>query len=336
LIVDIHAHLWQTSISGQRYFTDEALNGWASNFAVGGTSESMTTPSGARVAVDADGSMLIEALDLAEQVLGEHYHICGFAIDLRPLFAMEVSVAKLNDWVMEQAARDPHGRIHPFACVNPTLPGAVEEVYRASAAGAEGFKLYPPTGFLPDDEAVDPFYQAVLDMQDRLGRTLPVLIHTGCSYSGSKYARPIHLQEVAFRYPDLRLIGAHVGSPWTDEAIWTAGIQKNIYLDIAAFGDLAGWWPQLLAEALGKAKRVGALGRMLYGSDWPLSAFWLPPDDEGPSWRNLHEVAKAVRRLEMPNALVELGYPTLTESELAGVLGKNAECLLNIKDRRDS
>ena len=56
-----------------------------------------------------------------------------------------------------------------------------------------------------------------------------------------------------------------------------AAIQQNVYLDISAFGDLVGWWPELHAELLGKAKRAGALGRILYGTDWPLSAYWLPP-----------------------------------------------------------
>jgi predicted TIM-barrel fold metal-dependent hydrolase len=324
IIVDVHAHLWKLAIAGRRYFSDEAVAGWAENFALGNDRTIAT-----ETAINADAAMLIEALDVAEDQLGCEYRICVFAIDLRPLFAMEVSIADLNDWVIEEAAKDRRGRILPFACINPTLPEAVGEVARAAARGVRGFKLYPPTGFFPDEEAALPFYEAVLRAQEACGRRLPVLLHQGFAYSGSRYARPVHLQDVAFRFGrDLRLIGAHAGSPWTDEAVWVAAIQQNVYLDISAFGDLVGWWSELHAELLGKAKRAGALDRILYGTDWPLSAYWLPPD-EGPSWRNLHEVARAVSRLRMPERLLELGYPEITPDDLRGVLGGNALALFD-------
>jgi predicted TIM-barrel fold metal-dependent hydrolase len=321
-VVDVHAHLWKLMVAGRRYFSDEAIAGWAENFALG-NDRSIAT----ETAINADAAMLIEALDVAEHELGCEYRICVFAIDLRPLFSMEVSIAELNDWVIDEAAKDRRSRILPFACSNPTLPDAVGEVARAAARGVRGFKLYPPTGFFPDDELAFPFYEAVLCAQEAEGRPLPVLLHQGFSYSGSRYARPVHMQDVAFRFGrDLRLIGAHAGSPWTDEAIWVAAVQQNVYLDISAFGDLVGWWPELHAELFGKAKRAGALDRILYGTDWPLSAYWLPPD-EGPSWRNLHEVARAVSQVRMPQRLLELGYPEITPDDLRGVLGGNALAL---------
>jgi predicted TIM-barrel fold metal-dependent hydrolase len=322
VIIDVHAHLWKLAIGDHRYFSEEALAGWAENFALGNDRTIAT-----ETAINADAAMLIEALDVAEHGLGCEYRICVFAIDLRPLFPMAVPVADLNDWVIDEAANDRRGRILPFACINPTLPDAVGEVARAAARGARGFKLYPPTGFFPDEEAALPFYEAVLRAQESSARPLPVLLHQGFSYSGSRYARPVHMQDVAFRFgPDLKLIGAHAGSPWTDEAVWVAAVQQNVYLDISALGDLVGWWPELHAEVLGKAKRAGALGRILYGTDWPLSAYWLPPDD-GLSWRNLHEVAHAVSRLRMPERLLELGYPEITPDDLRGVLGENALAL---------
>jgi uncharacterized protein len=323
VIVDVHAHLWKLAIGDRRYFSDEALAGWAENFALGNDRTIET-----ETAINADAAMLIETLDVAEHHLGREYRICVFAIDLRPLFPMEVPIAVLNDWVVDEAAKDRRGRILPFACINPTLPGAVEEVARAAARGARGFKLYPPTGFFPDEEAALPFYEAVLRAQETTGRRLPVLLHQGFSYSGSRYARPVHLQDVAFRFgPELKLIGAHAGSPWVDEAVWVAAVQQNVYLDISAFGDLVGWWPELHLEMLGKAKRAGAIDRILYGTDWPLSAYWLAPD-EGPSWRNLHEVALAVSQLQMPQRLLDLGYPEITHDDLRGVLGGNALALL--------
>lgn len=318
-IVDVHAHLWRTVIAGRRYFSDDALEKWAANFGLG-----------AAIPIDVDAGMLGHALDVAEDVLGAEYRICVFAIDLRPLFAMELPLADLNDWVIDEAARDDRGRILPFACVNPMLPGAVEEARRTARRGSRGFKLYPPTGFFPDDPQTFGFYEAVIEAQRELGRTLPVLVHSGFSFSGSRYAQPVRLEEVAIRFaPDLKLIAAHSGIPWTDEAVWLAAVHSNIYLDIALFGDVVGYWPELHAELLGKAKRAGIGGQMLFGSDWPLSALWLNTK-AGQPWTNLQNVVTAISALRMPESMTAVGYPELTEGDLTGLLGGNAAALLDL------
>jgi predicted TIM-barrel fold metal-dependent hydrolase len=315
-VIDVHAHLWRTSINSQRYFSDEALAGWASKFGLGSD-----------VPIDVDGAQLIEALDRAEDALAlREYRICVFAIDLRPRFKMPIPLAELNDWVLDEAARDLRGRILPFACMNPVLPEALDEVHRCAHLGVRGFKLYPPTGFYPDDPAAFAFYEAVLRAQQETGRVLPVLVHEGFGYSGSKYAQPIHLEEVAARYePDLRLIAAHAGIPWTDEAIWLASIHPNVYLDIALFGDVVGFWPELHAKLFATAKRARALPRVLFGTDWPLAALWL--NDCSPSWANLHLVVDAVRSVTVPESMLASGYPPVTGDEMIGILSANALAL---------
>jgi predicted TIM-barrel fold metal-dependent hydrolase len=316
VVVDVHAHLWRTSIDGRRYFSDDALERWASKFGLG-----------AEVPIDVDGSMLIEALDRAEAMLGiDEYRVCVFAIDLRPAFAMEVTLPELNDWVMREAARDGRGRILPFACMNPTAPEAVEEVRRAAERGIRGYKLYPPTGFYPDDPAAMSFYEAVLRAQDETGRVLPILVHQGFSYSGSKWAQPVHLEEVASRFePELRLIAAHAGIPWTDEALWLSAIHPNVYVDIALFGDVVGFWPRLHADLFSRAKRAGAVERVLFGTDWPLSALWLSESE--PAWANLQNVVEAVRAVAVSEEMLSMGYPTLDDQEMRGILGENALAL---------
>jgi predicted TIM-barrel fold metal-dependent hydrolase len=313
-VVDVHAHLWRTMIGGHTYFDDAALEGWVSKFGLGG-----------EVPVDVEAAQLIEALDKAEDALRiGTYTICVFAIDLRPRFAMQIPLSKLNDWVIAQAAHDRRGRILPFACMNPLSSEALAEVHRCARLGARGFKLYPPTGFYPDDSGAVPFFEAVLEAQEQAGRVLPVLVHGGFSYSGSKYAQPVYLEEVAARFePDLRLIIAHAGIPWTDEAIWLASIHQNVYLDIALFGDVVGFWPDLHARLFSLAKRAGALERVLFGTDWPLAALWLH-DGCVPTWTNLHHIVDAVANITVPDHLMAEGLPEVTSEDLAGVLGANA------------
>jgi predicted TIM-barrel fold metal-dependent hydrolase len=315
-VVDVHAHLWRANIDGHTYFSDEAIDRWVTKFGLGGD-----------VPIDVDASQLIEVLDRAEHELSiREYRICVFAIDLRPRFSMSIPLATLNDWVMAQAMRDRRGRILPFACMNPVLEEALDEVRRCTQLGARGFKLYPPTGFYPDDPAAFRFYEAVLEAQQESRRTLPVLVHTGFSYSGSKYAQPIHLEEIASRFePDLRLIAAHAGIPWTDEAVWLSSIHPNVYLDIALFGDVVGFWSELHARLFATAKRAGAIDRILFGTDWPLAALWL--NDCSPRWANLHRVVDAVRSVTVPASMLESDFPQVTSAELIGILGGNARAL---------
>jgi predicted TIM-barrel fold metal-dependent hydrolase len=333
-ILDVHAHLWTPVIGGKRYMSGDAERKWFRTGFLGG-----------EPVLEADAEKLIESLDRAEDALGTSYRICVFAIDIGRLFPTDLAVSELNDWVAAQAKKDPRGRIIPFACVDPTRGEALDEVRRClNRLDARGVKLYPPTGFYPDEERLFPFYEGVIRLQERAGRPVPVLFHQGFAFSGSRFAQPVRVEEVAFRFkPDLRIVLAHAGIPWTDEAISLATIHRNVYLDIALFGDLYGFWPELHLQLFGKAKRAGVLERVLFGSDWPLSSAWMPgaasplegthargatPGAKPPPWAGLQRVVEAIRRLEMPRSLKDLGYPEITRGELEGILGRNARELV--------
>jgi predicted TIM-barrel fold metal-dependent hydrolase len=314
-VFDMHGHLWSQYMGERRYMSDEAKEKWFDRAFLG-----------SEPVLDATGDKLIRAMDRFEEATSDAYRMVVFAIDIGSMFSMDVSIAGLNDWVSEEASKDNRGRIIPFACIDPTRPNAIEETRRCvTDLGVRGFKLYPPTGFYPNDERVLPFYEEVISLQETTGRSLPVLLHQGFSFSGSKYAQPIYLEEIAFRYkPKLKLILAHAGIPWVDEALSIAVLHENVYLDIALFGDLYGFWPELHLKLFGKAKRAGVLGRILFGSDWPLCSAWIPAQRGNPSWMNLQNVATALRDLKMNDTLLDLGYPEITAADIDGVLGRNA------------
>lgn len=69
---------------------------------------------------------------------------------------------------------------------------------------------------------------------------MPVLFHTG--YVAQTHTmkdihidrmRPVHLDTIARRFPELKLIGAHLGNPWFEEAIQVAKSNRNIYFDLS-------------------------------------------------------------------------------------------------------
>ena len=68
--------------------------------------------------------------------------------------------------------------------------------------GAKRVKLYPPGGFYPNDRIVYPVYEKALQYG------VPVDFHTMPTLAPpmrSKYSHPLHLEDVAIDFPDLKL-----------------------------------------------------------------------------------------------------------------------------------
>ncbi len=104
-------------------------------------------------------------------------------------------------------------RLVGFAVVNPLHPGAVDELQRAIDAGLRGVKMVP-SGWYPYDEAVQPVFARAA----QLG--LPILFHSGIFIDGrsGRFCRPSFFEALR-DHPGVRVTLAHLGWPWTDEAI---------------------------------------------------------------------------------------------------------------------
>ena len=48
-----------------------------------------------------------------------------------------------------------------------------------------------------------------------------------------RYAHPLLMDEVAMRYPDLKIIMAHLGHPWTVDTAVVVRKHPNVYADIS-------------------------------------------------------------------------------------------------------
>ena len=82
----------------------------------------------------------------------------------------------------------------------------------------------------PNDKVYYPYFAKCVELD------LVASIHTG--HDGplrpSEMSRPIHLDEVALDFPDLKIIGFHIGWPWTEEMIALAVKFPNVYIDLTA------------------------------------------------------------------------------------------------------
>jgi hypothetical protein len=174
-----------------------------------------------------------------------------------------------NDFVARCVADHPDAFVG-FASVDPHKgAAAVDELRRAvTDLGLKGLKLHPSAqGFAPNS----PLARPVLETAAELG--IPVLCHTGTTGLGVGLAggggiklglsRPWLLDEVAAEIPELRIIAAHVGWPWTDELLAVAQHKTNVWID------LSGWSPRRWTEPFRRAVLGPLRDRVLFGTDYP-------------------------------------------------------------------
>jgi uncharacterized protein len=174
-----------------------------------------------------------------------------------------------NEEMAELAAKEDDILI-PFASIDPAKGklGAREARRLVADFGIRGFKFHPTyQGFYPNDRSAYPLYEAI----EEAG--VPALFHTGQTGVGAgmrggngmrlKYSNPMHLDDVAVDFPDLKIILAHPSFPWQEEALAVATHKPNIYID------LSGWSPKYFPPILVRYANTLLKERVLFGSDWP-------------------------------------------------------------------
>ena len=188
----------------------------------------------------------------------------------------------------------------------------LRELERAVTEKAcRGWKMYPPNGFYPDDEEFYPYYELCVDLG------IPIVAHTGFTsrFKHVKYARPVYLDKVAADFPALKIVLAHVGTPWQDEALMVASKNPNVSVDLSGWQHFASTTPIKVYQLIGDAKISRVFpNRMLFGSDYPLFEHAM----------SLKMWTEFIANLRMPDYLVEQGYPQVSKDEIEAVMWKNA------------
>jgi hypothetical protein len=112
----------------------------------------------------------------------------------------------------------------------------------------------------PTDRRFYPVYAACCDLGvpfcTQIGHTGPLM--------PSEVGRPIYLDQVAIDFPELVIVGGHIGYPWTDEAIAVVTKHENVYIDTSAYA--AKRYPPALVDFLrGHGRR-----KVLFGTNYPM------------------------------------------------------------------
>ena len=237
MIIDVHSHAW--------------------NFPTDFSDDFIRQAGRARPGHKLDLSATYEAYrasapdDTCTIVFGGKARLSGLWIDDRMVAAY--------------VARDP-SRLIGFLSVDPTQDGWQNEMrVGCEELGLRGIKLLPMyAGFAPDDEALDPLW--CYAQQHRL----PVLLHMGTTFIAQaplKFTLPRLIEPVAVKFPDVKIILAHLGHPYEGECIVTIRKHENVFADVSALH----YRPWQLYNSLMLAQEYGVWHKLLFGTDFPFT-----------------------------------------------------------------
>nr|WP_225908171.1 amidohydrolase family protein [Hyphomonas sediminis] len=167
-----------------------------------------------------------------------------------------------NDEVAEFVAQSG-GRFVGVGSVDISKPSlALREVRRC--VEELGFKAIRVLPWLwetpPTDRRFYPVYTACCETGvpfcTQIGHTGPLM--------PSEPGRPVYLDQVALDFPELAIVGGHIGYPWTDEAIAVATKHENVYIDTSAYT------VKRYPDALVKFLKTNGRNKVMFGTNYPM------------------------------------------------------------------
>jgi len=210
-------------------------------------------------------------------------------IEQSVLYALDAPFLTASNEYVYSLCEKYKGRFIGFASVKPDSHADWDRYHTANILekavdefGFKGIKFHPPLqNFYPNDfELMAPIYK----MAQKKG--LPIVFHTGSTPFGKfcrlDQANPMLLDEVAVKYPDLKIIITHLGTMWNNEAFMVVEKNPNVYIDTAAYIYEI---DELLTPNL--IDRIGA-DKIIFGTDYPM------PDVDGTIHR-MEDFVKAVK-----------------------------------------
>ena len=172
--------------------------------------------------------------------------------------------------IVARAVQQYPNRFSALAGLDPTEGMAGVRAFERAVRedGFVGAHFYPHWFELaPDHARWYPFYAKCVELD------VPVQLQVGQSlvYDPARrlrsVGRPITLDNVACDFPELKLVGIHVGIPWTDEMIAMAWKHPNVYIGCDAHSPR--YWPASFVQYINSYGQ----NKVLFGTDYPVLDF---------------------------------------------------------------
>src|SRR5690606_36516392 len=125
------------------------------------------------------------------------------------------------------------------------------------------------------------------------------------------YTRPWLFDEVGMRYPDLRMVLAHVGHPFGEECLVVIRKHPHVYAEISALF----YRPWQFYTMLIAAQEYNVTHKLLFGTDYPFA-----------------RAEESIGGLRHANHIVgDSGLPRVREETIEGILQRDALACLGIE-----
>ena len=172
--------------------------------------------------------------------------------------------------LVAKAVKRHPDRFHGMAGLDPYegMKGVKELERAVEELGFIGAHFYPHWYELaPDHAKWYPYYAKCCELG------IPVQMQVGQSmvydptYPVRSVGRPIALDAVACDFPELNLVGIHIGIPWTDEMIAMAWKHPNVFIGCDAHSPK--YWPESFVRFIDSYGQ----DKVLFGTDFPILDF---------------------------------------------------------------
>lgn len=172
------------------------------------------------------------------------------------------SVIFSNEQVAEYTRAYPT-RIFGLVSVDLHDPvAAVKELdHYVRVEGFKGLRVVPWLWNLPPTDAhYWPLYVKCIELDvpfcTQIGHTGPL-----CP---SEVGRPIpYIDEIALKFPALKIVGGHLGYPWIGEAVSVAWKHENVYIDTSA------WSPKYYPPEFFTFANTTGRKKVMFGTNFP-------------------------------------------------------------------
>jgi predicted TIM-barrel fold metal-dependent hydrolase len=164
------------------------------------------------------------------------------------------------DWIAQHPTR-----FGGLAAVDLNRPmDAIRELRRCvTDLGFKGLRVIPWLWEAPPtDRRYYPLYATCVELGvpfcTQVGHTGPV--------RPSETGRPIpYIDQVAIDFPELVIVGGHIGYPWTEEMIAVARKHERVYIDTSAY--VPSRYPPELVRYM---QSSGGRRKVLFGTNYPM------------------------------------------------------------------
>ncbi|NQU08451.1 MAG: amidohydrolase family protein [Candidatus Abyssubacteria bacterium] len=164
------------------------------------------------------------------------------------------------------------GSVDPKSMTDETLAALEADMAEGAIRAVKLYVGYQH--YYPDDEDCVPLYRLLMKYD------MPVIFHTGDCVSTMarlKFSHPLNIDELAFRFPDLKIVMAHMGNPWLRDAAEVIYKNENVHADLS--GLITGLeerykkeYRERLLDQLESAIYYCGADHLMFGTDYCLAS----------------------------------------------------------------